>query len=89
MEFCVNFPHGFRRGLPSLLNDVQKIHREIHTKIHDKIPAKSTHVVKNGVPKGPKTEKIQDRPPGLKFSSKIEHFKHATSQTQIFGGGEF
>ena len=33
------------------LNEGQKIHREIHGKIHDKIPAKSTHVVKNGVGK--------------------------------------
>ena len=33
------------------LNEGQKIHREIHSKIHDKIPAKSTHVVKNGVGK--------------------------------------
>ena len=33
------------------LNEGQKTHREIHSKIHDKIPAKSTHVVKNGVGK--------------------------------------
>ena len=35
-------------------------------------------------PKGPKIEKIQDRPPGLKFSSEIENFKRATHQTPIF-----
>ena len=37
-------------------------------------------------PKGPKIEKIQDRPPGLKVSSKIENFKRATHQTPIFVG---
>ena len=37
-------------------------------------------------PKGPKIEKIQDRPPGLKFSSEIEIFKRATRQTPIFCG---
>ena len=31
--------------------------------------------------KGPKIEKIQDRPPGLKFSSEIENFKRAAHQT--------
>ena len=35
-------------------------------------------------PKGPKIEKIQDRPPGLKFSIEIEKFKRATQQTPIF-----
>ena len=35
-------------------------------------------------PKGPKIEKIQDRPPGLKFSIEIENFKRATQQTPIF-----
>ena len=34
-------------------------------------------------PKGPKIEKIQDRPPGLKFSIEIEIFKRATHQTPI------
>ena len=38
-------------------------------------------------PKGPKIEKIQDRPPGLKFSIEIEIFKRATHQTPIFVGG--
>ena len=37
-------------------------------------------------PKGPKIEKIQDRPPGLKFSSEIENFKRASHQTPIFVG---
>ena len=37
-------------------------------------------------PKGPKIEKIQDRPPGLKFSIEIENFKRATRQTPIFCG---
>ena len=37
-------------------------------------------------PKGPKIEKIQDRPPGLKFSIEIENFKRATQQTPIFVG---
>ena len=37
-------------------------------------------------PKGPKIEKIQDRPPGLKFSIEIEIFKRATRQTPIFVG---
>ena len=37
-------------------------------------------------PKGPKIEKIQDRPPGLKFSSAIENFKRAAHQTPIFCG---
>ena len=40
-------------------------------------------------PKGPKIEKIQDRPPGLKFSIEIENFKRATHQTPIFFCGEF
>ena len=38
------------------------------------------------IPKGPKIEKIQDRPPGLKFSIEIENFKRATQQTPIFCG---
>ena len=37
-------------------------------------------------PKGPKIEKIQDRPPGLKISSGIEIFKRATRQSPIFVG---
>ena len=36
--------------------------------------------------KGPKIEKIQDRPPGLKFASEIENFKRATRQTLFFVG---
>ena len=36
--------------------------------------------------KGPKIEKNQDRPPGLKFSIEIETFKRATQQTPIFVG---
>ena len=35
-------------------------------------------------PKGPKIEKFQDRPPGLKFSIEIENFKRATQQTPVF-----
>ena len=42
--------------------------------------------MKIGVPKGPKIEKIKDRPPGLKFSIEIEIFKRATHQTPIFVG---
>ena len=40
-------------------------------------------------PKGPKIEKVQGRPPGLKFSSEIENFKRAAHQTPLFflGGG--
>ena len=38
----------------------------------------------DSTPKGPKIEKIQDRPLGLKFSSKIENFKQATHQSPIF-----
>ena len=41
---------------------------------------------RNRNPKGPKIEKIQDRPPGLKFSIEIEIFKRATQQTPIFVG---
>ena len=41
-----------------------------------------------GNPKGPKIEKIQDHPPGLKFSIEIENFKRATHQTPI-SCGEF
>ena len=37
-------------------------------------------------PKGPKIEKIQDRPPGLKFSIEIEIFKRATHQNPCFCG---
>ena len=37
-------------------------------------------------PEGPKIEKIQDRPPGLKFSSEIENFKRAAQHTPIFCG---
>ena len=37
-------------------------------------------------PKGPKTEKIQDRPPGLKFSIEIENFNLDTQETPIFCG---
>ena len=38
------------------------------------------------IPKGPKIEKIQDRPPGLKFSIEIEIFRRAARQTPIFVG---
>ena len=37
-------------------------------------------------PKGPKIEKIQDRPPGLKFSIEIEIFNLDPQQTPIFCG---
>ena len=37
-------------------------------------------------PKGPKIEKIQDRPPGLKFSIEIENSKRAAHQTRNFVG---
>ena len=37
-------------------------------------------------PKGPKIEKIQDRPSGLKISSEIENFKRAAHETPIFVG---
>ena len=37
-------------------------------------------------PKGPRIEKIQDRPPGLKFSIEIENFNLDTQQTPIFCG---
>ena len=35
-------------------------------------------------PRDPKIENFQDRPPGLKFSIKIENFKRATHQTPNF-----
>ena len=35
---------------------------------------------------GPKIGKIQDRPPGLKFSFEIENFNLDTQQTPIFVG---
>ena len=35
-------------------------------------------------PRGPKIEKIQDRPPGLKILIEIENFKRAAHQTPIF-----
>ena len=37
-------------------------------------------------PQGPKIEKIQDRPPGLKFSIEIEIFKRAPHQNPCFCG---
>ena len=37
-------------------------------------------------PKGPKIEKIQDRPPGLKFSIEIENFNLDPQQTPIICG---
>ena len=37
-------------------------------------------------PKGPKIEKIQDHPPGLKISIEIEIFERATHQTPILVG---
>ena len=37
-------------------------------------------------PKGPKIENNQDRPPGLKFSTKIGNFNRAAQQTPIFVG---
>ena len=43
--------------------------------------------LKQPIPKGPKIEKIQDRPPGLKFSIEIENFNPDTQQTPIFLGG--
>ena len=39
-----------------------------------------------GGPKGPKIEKIQDCPPGLKFSIEIENFNLDPQQTPIFCG---
>ena len=50
VDFCVSFSVDFL-GPSVPLNEGQKIHREIHSKIHDIIPAKSTHVAKNGVGK--------------------------------------
>ena len=47
------------------LNEGEKINREIHSKIHDKIPAKSTHVVKNGV--GNST--LQEEGPDIAFGT--------------------
>ena len=37
-------------------------------------------------PKGPKIEKVQGCPPGLKISSEIDNFKRATRQTLTFVG---
>ena len=37
-------------------------------------------------PKGPKIEKIQDRPPGLKFSIEIENFNPDPQQPLLFVG---
>ena len=51
--FCVDF-----LGPSVPLNKGQKI----HSKIHDKIPAKSKHVVKNGVGKSPQQEDGPDKP---------------------------
>ena len=59
MDFCVNFSAHFL-GPSVPLNEGQKIHREIHSKIHDKIPARSTHVVKNGVRKSTLHEEERD-----------------------------
>ena len=42
--------------------------------------------VATAFPKGPKIEKIQDRPLGLKFTIEIENFKRSTQQTPIFCG---
>ena len=38
-------------------------------------------------PKGPKIEKIQDRPPGLKFSSEIENFSSEPPTRTLFSVG--
>ena len=38
------------------------------------------------LPKGPKIEKNQDRPPGSKISSEIENVKRAAHETPIFVG---
>ena len=38
------------------------------------------------IPKGPKIEEIQDRPPGLKFSGEIEIFKRGAHQGLFFVG---
>ena len=58
-----------------------------------KFPVPAFRFLENGsggsgsaFPKGPKIEKIQDRPPGLKFSIEIEIFKRTTQQTPIFSG---
>ena len=37
-------------------------------------------------PKGPKIEKIQDRPPGFKFSVEIENFNLDPQQPLLFVG---
>ena len=41
---------------------------------------------RESVLKGPKIDKHQKCPPGLKFSSEIENFKQATQQTPTFCG---
>ena len=46
----------------------------------------SPHPGQSQNPKGPKIEKIQDRPPGLKFSIEIENFNLDTQQAPIFCG---
>ena len=62
MDFCMIFFLWMSWGLPSLLNEGQKIHWGIHSKIHDKIPAKSTRVVKSGAGKSTLQEKGSDNP---------------------------
>ena len=42
--------------------------------------------LRKSIPKGPKIENIQDRPPGLKISSEIENFKRTAHETPIFVG---
>ena len=54
------------------------------TKFSNKGPENQLRII--AYPKGPKIEKFQDRPPGLKFSSEIENFKRAAHQTPIFCG---
>ena len=53
-------------GPSVLFKEGQKIYRGIHSKIHDRIPAKSTHVVNNGVGKSTLHKEGRDSFPLLK-----------------------
>ena len=78
-------PQGLRCSLLSA-NQSDSLHKEIEGfgMLARNLPGIRSECAQN--PEGPEIEKIQDRPPGLKFSSEIEHFKRATRQCLILWG---
>ena len=71
-------------GISAILAEIQKIDQFWVQSLGLFLVFFSRNLRHLPTPKGPKIEKIQDRPPGLKFSSEIENLKRAAHQTPNF-----